>query len=591
MILLRLLFLIYFTNAIYLYFDRDSYDIQIPESTQVYTKIGLIKATSSPSLSIQYELHGDTNKTFYLNSLTGELILLNSVDYETISIYKLTIEARSSSIIAPCFSELIIHIININDNPPEINLIIYPSVLYEFNIIKYDLKSSSTPFATINIKDPDDSTQYLSLSLNDTEHFQIQLIRQFKNDLIYILSTKNNSQLIHQDYYYLLLNSCDNDQPILCTNQSYRFYMKSNEYLCNLSFNQKNYIIDIKDNLSDKTLLMHKITNKFCENLTYSIADTENFYMDSQTGDLFSIGKFNRIEQSIYMIHLFINNHFKVKIFVRLLDQYGNIPFLINKNLIINRKKFSFVHIFNSTFCRPQTIIEDYFQLLSNCTIISLVKPPKGQYLFNVELIQRENFQDTFLLELIGENEDEIIHRSTFTQSQWIAIMPIILSILVVIGIIIVAITIIKQKHYKFNQLCFDKQNTSSLSTYDNSEDDKGHHNKYDAFPSISKLRVHDDYELAPSSRSTPIYLIQKSSPPLSSLSPARDDEGYSGSSDVSENHLPLESAIISGNGPLEQYHIHAFPDQQSISALYDVPRRYNDGMNISCISRDVTLV
>ncbi|CAF3452234.1 unnamed protein product, partial [Rotaria sp. Silwood2] len=125
MILLRFIFIICFTNATYLYFDRNSYEIFLSESTQIYTKIALIKAISAPSLSIQYELHGDTNKTFYLNSLTGELILLNPVDYETISIYKLTAEARSPSSIAPCFAELIIHILNINDNPPDINLIIY----------------------------------------------------------------------------------------------------------------------------------------------------------------------------------------------------------------------------------------------------------------------------------------------------------------------------------------------------------------------------------------------------------------------------------------------------------------------------------
>ena len=72
---------------------------------------------------------------------------------------------------------------------------------------------------------------------------------------IYILSTKNNSQLIEQDYYYLSLNSCDNDQPLLWTNRSYKFHMKPNEYLCNLSFNQKNYIIDIKENLPNRTFI------------------------------------------------------------------------------------------------------------------------------------------------------------------------------------------------------------------------------------------------------------------------------------------------------------------------------------------------
>jgi hypothetical protein len=70
-----------------------------------------------------------------------------------------------------------------------------------------------------------------------------------------------------------------------------------------------------------------------------------------------------------------------------------------------------------------------------------------------------------------------------------------------------------------------------------------------------------------------------------------RDDEGYSGSSDVSENHLPFESTIISGNGLLQQYHIHEFRNHQMIPRLYDVPRQYINTMNVPCISPDVTLV
>jgi hypothetical protein len=448
MILLRLLFLISLTHATYLYFERDSYDIFISESTEIYTKISLIQAISSPSLSIRYELHGDTNKTFYLNSLTAELILLNRLDYETIPIYKLTMEARSSSSIAPCFSELVIHIVNVNDNPPEMNVVIYPSVLYESKIIKYDLNTSSTPFATINIKDLDESTENLSLSINDTEHFQIQLIRRMKNILIYLLSTKNNSQLIYQDNYYVSFNSCDNDQPSLCTNQTYQLYLKSTEDLCQLSFNQKNYIIDIKENLPKKTFLMHKITNKFCENIVYSIDDTEHFYIDSYTGDLFTFKEFNRTERSIYIIHLFINNDLKIKIIVRILDQYGNIPFIMNKNLIINQNQFFHAHLLNSTLCRSQSIIENYFQLLTNCTIIPLIKPPKGQYLFHIELLQRINYQDTFLLEL---NEEQG-HAITFPQSQWILIISILLGIFLVLGTIIGAIILIKQKRYQFYQ-------------------------------------------------------------------------------------------------------------------------------------------
>jgi hypothetical protein len=99
---------------------------------------------------------------------------------------------------------------------------------------------------------------------------------------------------------------------------------------------------------------------------------------------------------------------------------------------------------------------------------------------------------------------------------------------------------------------------------------------------SLSKLKVHDDHELSPAN--TAIYLVQKS---LSS-SPARDDEGYSGSSDVSENHLPVETTIISANHLLEQYRIHDFRTRQSVSPLsYDISNRNNT----ACISPDVSLV
>lgn len=95
-------------------------------------------------------------------------------------------------------------------------------------------------------------------------------------------------------------------------------------------------------------------------------------------------------------------------------------------------------------------------------------------------------------------------------------------------------------------------------------------------------LKVHDDHQLSPTN--TTIYLVEKSL----SASPARDDEGYSGSSDVSENHLPVETTIISANQLLEQYRIYEFHTRQSISPLsYDISNRNN----LPCISPDVSLV
>lgn len=109
---------------------------------------------------------------------------------------------------------------------------------------------------------------------------------------------------------------------------------------------------------------------------------------------------------------------------------------------------------------------------------------------------------------------------------------------------------------------------------------------EYDAISTLPKLKVHDDNELSLSPGHTTIFLVQQSS---SSSPTTRDDEGYSGSSDVSENHLPVETTILTTNQILEQYRIYEFQTRQSItsSSPYDIPNR----INTSCISPNVSLV
>jgi hypothetical protein len=110
---------------------------------------------------------------------------------------------------------------------------------------------------------------------------------------------------------------------------------------------------------------------------------------------------------------------------------------------------------------------------------------------------------------------------------------------------------------------------------------------EYDVISTQSKLKVHDDNELSPSSTSTAIYLVQRPLSPLSSSSPIRDDEGYSGSSDVSDTHLPIDATILAANELFERYRIHEFRTRQKRSPSYELPKR----MSASCISPDVSLV
>ena len=450
MIILQILLVIYSTDAIFLFFERDSYEFSVSESAPIHTRIGSIRATSSASLAVDYELHGDTNRTFSINRSTGDLILSHSLDYETISIYKLTIEARSSSSIAPCLSELIIHVLNTNDNSPEINLMFYPSVVLRANVLSYDLNSQSTPLGAIYIKDLDQSTSNLTLIINDTEHFQIQFVRQVKNGLVtestYILSTRNNAQLIHQEDYYLSLNACDNDQPILWTNRSYEFHLQSTEQFCNLSVNGNNSIIDIQETVPNRTLILHARTNKYCPTRFFSIDDTENFYIDAQTGDLYTSARFNRQEQSVYSLTLHLNHQFKQELSIRILDEHQQKPFLTRKRFRIAREDFSSVDLLNSSVCRPQAKIYHSFQLLSNCTLIKLTTPAQGKYLFYIQLNGSNDYEDTVLLDLSSYPTERFF--SAFLQSPWTLVVLISLGSFVIIMLFVcTAITIRKQKY------------------------------------------------------------------------------------------------------------------------------------------------
>ena len=442
-----------FTDGFYLRFARPSYDVLVSESTGLSASIGRIEAIASPDLTLEYQLHGDTNGTFLLNASTGELTLVSSLDYERIPLYQLTIEARSSPpVVAPCFAELLIHLLNVNDHPPEIDLIAYSSS----KVIIYDLQRSSTPFATIHLKDRDESTKNLSLQLNDSEHFQLELLRQVKGGLLteslYILSTRNNQQLLdHQYSFGLLIHACDHDQPNLCSTRSSRWQLQSKVYRCYLSFPSSSPIIDINEDLSMHTLIFSPAINQSCEKISFALDDTRHFFVDSQTGDVYTSTPFNRTEQSLYRVHLLLDHALRIPLTIRVLDQIGRRPFLTRKHLRLSPQRFRQVHLSNSSTCHAATIVESYFQLLSNCTLRALViPPPAGRYRFTIDLKDRMDYQDTFVLELEEERS-----------RAWVVVLCVSLLLL----LLLIALVVISRRSLKkHRQSSLPSSSSPSLS-------------------------------------------------------------------------------------------------------------------------------
>ena len=180
------------------------------------------------------------------------------------------------------------------------------------------------------------------------------------------------------------------------------------------------------------------------------------------------------------------------------------------------------IHLYNTSACRAETMVETYFQILSNCTIRALVVPPPiGRYRFTIDLKERVDYQDTFLLELREEKRSRT----------WVIVLCSSSSILLAM----VFIVIVYRRHRATKQ------------SMKNSAEHRQYH------PASFRPSLSFSPRVLESTRSRLQVYGDDNQPSVSPIKDTRaDDEGYSGSSNVSDRALALDS---------------------SIATLYDIPR------------------
>ncbi|XP_044577360.1 protocadherin-like wing polarity protein stan isoform X2 [Cotesia glomerata] len=112
-------------NDNYPQFSERSYSTTIPEDIDYTTNpiIAHIQATdadSGPNAAIRYNIiGGNTQNTFSIDSLSGDVTLVKPLDYETIDLYRIVVRAQDGG--APARSnttQLLVHVEDVNDNAP-----------------------------------------------------------------------------------------------------------------------------------------------------------------------------------------------------------------------------------------------------------------------------------------------------------------------------------------------------------------------------------------------------------------------------------------------------------------------------------------
>nr|XP_033948140.1 protocadherin alpha-3-like [Pseudochaenichthys georgianus] len=197
-------------------FSQEIYQIEIQENIPVGTLIFKMNATD-PDEGINGEIEYSLGKTlkkkvydiFELDKLTGEIKVKGKVDYEENDVYKLDVEASDKG--APPLSgecRVVIKILDVNDNPPEIEITSLSNTVSEDSKI-------GTVISLLSVTDKDSGVNGKIIS-NINSNVPFELKPSYKEN-IYSVVTKaflNREQVSH---YEITIKATDCGEPPLST--------------------------------------------------------------------------------------------------------------------------------------------------------------------------------------------------------------------------------------------------------------------------------------------------------------------------------------------------------------------------------------
>ncbi|XP_037635777.1 protocadherin alpha-8-like [Sebastes umbrosus] len=247
-------------------FSHDMYQIEIYENVPVGTSIFQMNATDADegtNNEIEYSLGKTLKRKLYdifeLDKLTGEIRVKGVVDYEENEVYKLDVEA-SDKATPPLTGEsrVVIKIIDVNDNPPEIE------VTSLSNTVSEDSKPG-TVISLLSVTDKDSGVNGKIIS-SITSDVPFELKPSYKEN-IYSVVTKGFLDREEVSHYEITIKSTDCGEPPLSTvktlsiqisdvndnrplfqQQSLEFYLVENNVAGNSIFSVSATDKDLNDN-------------------------------------------------------------------------------------------------------------------------------------------------------------------------------------------------------------------------------------------------------------------------------------------------------------------------------------------------------
>nr|XP_046262317.1 protocadherin alpha-3-like isoform X9 [Scatophagus argus] len=200
-------------------FTRDVYSVMLDENAPVGTTVIQVNATDlddGPNGEVVYAFSNSMNpnilKLFEIDPLTGEVAVKGLIDYEEKDKYEIEIEASDKGL-APLTTEksVIIKIVDVNDNAPEIEVTSFSSSIPE------DSRPGTT-VALISVNDLDSGLNgKVICSIGEDVPFTLSPSLQ---DKMYSLVTKSPLDREKQSHYDLTISAKDAGQPPLSSEKT-----------------------------------------------------------------------------------------------------------------------------------------------------------------------------------------------------------------------------------------------------------------------------------------------------------------------------------------------------------------------------------
>ncbi|KAM3612617.1 uncharacterized protein V6R79_011341 [Siganus canaliculatus] len=200
-------------------FSKDGYSATINENTPVGTTVMQVNATDlddGPNGEVVYSLSNSVShrllNLFGIDTSTGEITVKGLIDFEEKDKYEIEIEASDKGLVPlATLKSVIIKIVDVNDNAPEIEVTSFSSSISE------DSRPGTT-VALISVNDLDSGLNgKVICSLGDNVPFELTPSLQ---DKMFSLVTKSPLDREKQSHYDLTISAKDAGQPPLSSEKT-----------------------------------------------------------------------------------------------------------------------------------------------------------------------------------------------------------------------------------------------------------------------------------------------------------------------------------------------------------------------------------